>query len=359
MPPKPKRERPSLNLDQFFAPTSDSNDLDFLLGASEEIAQRAEVRGLPLLDLPVRAIAPDAEQVRRLPHPRDLLQRAATGDKATTALLEALRELGESLRTHGQLQPAIVYRDSDPQDAAITHRLLHGQRRWTAATLTDLPTLWAVEIARPSDVNRLLRQVEENERRAGLVDMERAWALLSLREAIGRELGQDVPWAVVETQLHISEGRRHDLLRLLRFSSDAQEIILRYGWAEWTLRPLHQAISAGTIDPDTATDMLRVLADQPEISAPVVEALVHTYLQGQQDRSQHDAATQPAAAQGIEPTDAPDAISQHIIRLRRNVAQLQGQITRAKGQGQREQWQTEAVQLQESVAALLAMLASE
>ena len=189
--------------------------------------------------------------------------------------------------------------------------------------------------------------------------MERAWALLSLREAIGRELGQDVPWAVVETQLHISEGRRHDLLRLLRFPSHAQEIILRYGWAEWTLRPLHQAISAGTLDPDTATDMLRVLADQPEISAPVVEALVHTYLQGPQDRSQHDAATQPAAAQGIEPTDAPDAISQHIIRLRRNVARLQGQITRAKGQGQREQWQVEAVQLQESVAALLAMLARE
>jgi ParB/RepB/Spo0J family partition protein len=359
MPPKPKRERPSLNLDQFFTPTSDSNDLDFLLGAPEEIAQRAEVRGLPLLDLPVRAIAPDAGQVRRLPHPRDLLQRAATGDKATIALLESLRALGESLRAHGQLQPAIVYRDSDPQDAAITHRLLHGQRRWTAATLVDLPTLWVVEIARPSDVNRLLRQVEENERRAGLVDMERAWALISLREAMGRELGQDVPWSVVEAQLQLSEGRRHDLLRLLRFPPPAQEIIVQYGWAEWTLRPLHQAISAGTIDADTATDMLRVLADQPEISAPVVEALVNAYLQGPQDRSQDTAETPPVAAQGSEPADAPDAISQRIVQLRRNVTRLQGQLARAKGQGQRAQWRAEAVQLQESVAALLAMLTSE
>lgn len=359
MPPKPKRERPSLNLDQFFAPTSDSDALDFLLGAPEEIAQRAHLRGLPLLDLSVRAIAPDAGQVRRLSHPRDLLQRAATGDKATIALLESLRELGESVRAHGQLQPAIVYRDSEPHNPEITHRLLHGQRRWTAATLVDLPTLWAVEIARPSDVNRLLRQVEENERRAGLVDMERAWALVSLREAIGRESGQDVPWAVVETHLHISEGRRHDLLRLLRFPSHAQEIILHYGWAEWTLRPLHQAISAKTLDLDTATDMLHILADQPEVSAPIVEALVNTYLHGQQDRPQHDAEAPPAAAQGIEPADAPDPISQRIMQLRQNVVRLQGKLTRAKGQGQREQWRAEAVQLQESVAALLAMLASE
>lgn len=359
MPPKPKRERPSLNLDQFFTPTDGSDELDFLLGAPEETAQRAHLRGLPLYDLPVQAIAPDPDQVRRLPHPRDLLQREAAGDKATLALLTTLRELGESLRAHGQLQPAIVYRDSDPQDSAITHRLLHGQRRWTAATLVDLPTLWAVEIARPSDVNRLLRQVEENERRAGLVDMERAWALLSLREAIGRESGQDVPWAVVETQLHISEGRRHDLLRLLRFSSDAQEIILRYGWAEWTLRPLHQAISAGTLDPDTATDMLRVLADQPEVSAPVVGALVNTYLQEPPDLLQRDAEAQPTTTAGSAIADTPDAISQRIIRLRQNVARLQGQLTRTKGQEQREQWRAEAVQLQESVAALLAMLARE
>jgi ParB/RepB/Spo0J family partition protein len=230
MPSKPKKERQGLNLDQFFQPTSGGDDFDFLLGAPEETAVRAETRGLPLLDIPVESIAPDPDQVRRLPKPADLLQLEAIGDRAMLALLTELRALGESLREHGQVQPAIVYSDTDPDDPSVTHGLLHGQRRWTAAVLAGLPTLWVVEVEQPTEVSRLLRQVEENERRAGLVDMERAWALVSLREALQRESGQEVPWSVVESRLQLSESRRHDLLRLLRFPPEAQELILRYGW---------------------------------------------------------------------------------------------------------------------------------
>lgn len=368
MPPNPKKARPALNLDQFFQPATGGDDLDFLLGVPEETAQRAQVRGLPLRNLPVHAIAPDADQVRRLALPHVLLELETAGDKATTTLLGSLRELGESIRAHGQLQPAIVYPYADPQDPELTHRILHGQRRWTAAVLVDLPTLWVVEIDRPGDVDRLLRQVEENERRAGLVDMERAWALVSLRDALRNELNQEVPWSIVEAKLQISEGRRHDLLRLLRFPPEAQNIILRYGWAEWTLRPLHQALSAGTLELATATDMLLVLADMPEVTAPVVSTLVATYLQEQHATARTDRETEPPGSATSDPdpnppppmdTGASDAISQRIVRLRQNVDRLQAQMTREQNLKKRASWKDELIRLQESLNTLLAALDDE
>jgi ParB/RepB/Spo0J family partition protein len=363
MPPKTKRERPDLNLDQFFTPQTGGEDLDFLLGAPEETAQRARARGLPLSDIPVRAIAPDKDQVRRLPLPSDLLQMEATGDRAASLQLASLRELGESMREHGQVQPAIVYADSDPDDTTITHRLLHGQRRWTAAVLEALPTLWVVIVERPNDVSRLLRQFEENERRAGLVDMERAWALVSLREALQRETGGDVPWAVVEARLQVSEGRRHDLIRLLRFPPEGQAIILRYGWAEWTLRPLHQALSAGTVDAETAADMLRILSEQPEVTAPIVASLVSTYVQersaapagsGADDEVGQRTGPEASAAGRVAVTPAlPDGIGQRLMRLRRQVELLQGQVRGEVDADRRAAWRGEAEQLQASLEALL------
>jgi len=69
-------------------------------------------------------------------------------------------------------------------------------------------------------VIRLLRQFAENERPTGLSDMERAWALVALKEALQMEAGGEVPWSVVEEHLQISDARRHDLLRLQHFSSE-------------------------------------------------------------------------------------------------------------------------------------------
>jgi DNA-binding transcriptional ArsR family regulator len=179
---------------------------------------------------------------------------------------------------HGQVQPAIAYSDADPQDLAISHRLLHSQRRWSAALLAGLPTLWVVEVAKPTEVMRLLRQFAENERRAGLSDMERAWALVALRDALQTEAGGEVPWSVVEEQLQISDARRHDLLRLLRFSPEGQAIIVRYNWSEWMLCPLHMAIHSGGVDQDAANDILRRLADAAEVCAAFVAAAMEAYL---------------------------------------------------------------------------------
>jgi hypothetical protein len=317
-----------LNLDQFFSPNDQTADLDFLLGAGPEAtAQHARERDLPMLDLPIPAIAPDTQQIRRLPHPNDLVQLEAAGDRAAMALLAGLRDLGQSMVEYGQLQPAIVYPDADPHNPTISHRLLHGQRRWSAALLAGHPTLWVVEVPKPSNVIRLLRQFAENERRAALSDMERTWALIALKDALQTEASDEVPWSVVEEQLQISDSRRHDLLRLLRFSPEGQAIILRYNWSEWMLRPLHMAIHAGDIDQDTATDILRELADAAEIGAAFVAATVEAYRRQRasteglpvEEARVDNSAEQPTSVQQTE-------VVRRMLRARRGIEQVQRQL---------------------------------
>src|SRR5687768_5453777 len=111
-------------------------DIAYLLDNSgDDVAALARAHGLVLRDLPVEVIAPDPEQPRRLPAPAELQAMVDAGDRTAAALLEGLRELGASMREHGQIQPIIVYPISDPAQPQVTHRLLNGQRRWSAAVL--------------------------------------------------------------------------------------------------------------------------------------------------------------------------------------------------------------------------------
>jgi ParB/RepB/Spo0J family partition protein len=247
--------------------------------SDNETAERAAELDLPMLHLPLASIALDDHQLRRLPHPAELNHMAEHGDLAAIALLAGLRELGQSIQEQGQLQPAIVYADSNPDDPQITHRLLHGQRRWSAASLMNLPTLWVVVVEQPSPLQRVLRQYDENERREGLTDMERAWALKALKETLEAETGEGVSWSVIEHHMQLSEPRRKDLLRLLRFSDEGQHLILRYGWSEWTLRSLHKAIQANEIDQEGAMALLIALTKEEEVNAQVVANVVAGYLQ--------------------------------------------------------------------------------
>jgi ParB/RepB/Spo0J family partition protein len=327
-----------------------NEDVAFLLSDTpEETIEEARERGLPFLNLPIEAVAPDPDQIRRLPHPSDLRRMAAAGDAAAIQLLKGLQELGASLEQHGQIQPVIVYPDRDPDNPAVTHRLLNGQRRWSAALLAGIPTLWAVEVERPSDTVRIIRQYEENEQREGFTDMERTWALTRLKQAFQSERGEDVPWGVVEEQLQLSTPRRQDLLRLLRFSSEAQEIIFRHGWSEWVLRSLHMAINASTIDQPGATEILRDLATREEVTAPIVTEVVEAYCQQMQARQTEQ--SEPQAEQPLEPA-LPTAAVRRITTIRRNVEQLRRQALAVTSSEARAELHTEVGNLITSLQSL-------
>jgi ParB-like chromosome segregation protein Spo0J len=336
-------KKKGINFDQFFSSPPADDDLVFLMGGTEEeTADRALARGLPLLHLPPEVIAPDPDQLRHLPPPDALTRLAADGDQAASALLAGLRELGQSMQEHGQLQPIVVYADHDEQNPAITHRLLNGQRRWSAAILSGLPTLWAVETARPTRVTRLMHQFEENERREGFTDMERTWALIQLKDALQTEAGGEVPWRVVEELLQLSSDRRHDLQRLLRFAPEGQALLVRHGWSEWTLRPLHMAINAGSITQDDATRLLHQLTTMDDVSATVVARLVR-------------ASTAPADTSAPAPETSPQGrtVARRMERFRRAIDDLRAQLAGVTDATVRQALHDEAVELQKSLEDLL------
>lgn len=277
-----KDKRRPLNIDQYFdRATPPAADLDFLLGAAPAPpsppaagAPATTATTTPVQHLPVPVIAPDSQQLRRLPLPDVLQDLAARGDRAAQAQLASLEELGASMQAHGQIHPVLVYPDRDAADPRVAYRLLHGQRRWSAAQLLGMDALLALVVPVPSPIDRLVRQYEENERRQDFSDMERALGLMTLKETLAAETGADVPWRVVEAQLRLSESRRKDLLRLLRLPDAGQNIALRYGWSEWTLRPLLTALQTGSVRAETSMQILQHLTTRDSVTAPIVAQLV-------------------------------------------------------------------------------------
>ncbi|MFV9506125.1 MAG: ParB N-terminal domain-containing protein [Oscillochloridaceae bacterium umkhey_bin13] len=363
MPPRDRRtSRPPINTSRLFegAASGEQSDLDYLLASGmDDTATRARERGLPLRHLSVTSVAPDLHQLRRLPRPEVLLQREAQGDTSVSDLIAGLRALGQSIRDHGQIQPVVVYAERDPEDALIAYRLLHGQRRWTATVLEGLTTIWAVEVPKPSDSDRLQRQFDENERREDFTDMERAWAIMALREALMAQHEHDVLWSEVEQRLGLSESRRRDLLRLLRFDTDGQELALRYRWPEWTLRPLHMAVSAGEIDPATATQIMRGLANHQE---HVTSSLVASLVAAQQLPTEPDAAAVSVDSSlgmlggtSSRQTQMPTLVRQ-LQKARRGMEQINKQVQAGIDQDMRDALMQEAVIVMKSLEQLLLTL---
>lgn len=130
------------------------------------------VRG-PLLDLPLDRIATDPDQPR------------AEHDH------ESLDRLAQSLRTRGQLQPALVRRAPDDPDRFI---LVCGERRYLAAQRAGLRSLSCVVAEGPFEPDDLLcDQLVENALREDLSPIDQAHAfrrLIRLNDWTHRQLAE-------------------------------------------------------------------------------------------------------------------------------------------------------------------------
>jgi ParB family chromosome partitioning protein len=92
---------------------------------------------------------------------------------------EALRELADSIREHGIIQPLVVSRDGDGG-----YRLIAGERRLQAARLAGLPTV-PVVVREVADSELLELALVENIQRADLNAIEEAMAYRRLTEEHG------------------------------------------------------------------------------------------------------------------------------------------------------------------------------
>ncbi|MBM3127132.1 MAG: ParB/RepB/Spo0J family partition protein [Chloroflexi bacterium] len=146
---------------------------------------------------PVAAIAPNPRQPRHKIDP------------------DALRELADSIREHGLIQPLIVTPAPDSTELAPRYQLIAGERRWSAAKLAglaDVPVI--VRGATPQEMLELA--LVENIQRADLNVLEEANAYRQLMSDFG----------LTQEQVAAKVGKNRttvaNALRLLKLSNDVQ-----------------------------------------------------------------------------------------------------------------------------------------
>jgi len=134
----------------------------------------AKETGQTIHMIPVTHIVPNRHQPRK------------------TFVEEELRELVESVKQHGILQPVLVRRKSED-----LYELIAGERRFRAATLAQMPTVPAV-VRKSGDQEATILSLIENIQRSNLNPVEEARAYRQLidelgmtQEAVAERVGRD------------------------------------------------------------------------------------------------------------------------------------------------------------------------
>ena len=254
--------------------------------------------------IPVGHIAPDTRpemrQPRLLPLPEELLEHGQPVP-AYRELVAELLALGQSLKER-QIQPIVVYPGASAAYPAARYLMLVGQRRWTAAQLVGLDTIDAIIVDPPTPAERVRIQYAENEDREEFSDMERAWALLQMKQAL-----ENAPWEEVEARLQMSRARRQQLLRLTAFTPSQQQQIAQLRLQETQIRRLHTSVR------------------NEELTLAQVDAILFRLWQIAAERTAAQAAVAAEAAGGAPPRrmgiDGP-TIARLVARAQRTAAPL-------------------------------------
>ena len=158
---------------------------------------------------PIAAPAAEGERLSRVPvadlHPGVHQPRIDFDD-------ESLKELSESVKTHGVLQPILV------RSTAGRYEIVAGERRWRAARAAGLETVPVILVEAAAE--KLLEiAVIENVQRADLNPMEVAAAFSSMMDRLG----------VTQEELAARVGKERstvaNYIRLLRLPLAVQESV--------------------------------------------------------------------------------------------------------------------------------------
>lgn len=144
---------------------------------------------------------------------------------------ENLRALSESIREHGVLEPLLVRKDLVPASDVPVFHLIAGERRLRAAEMAGLDTVPCVSIE-ANEVDTAVIAIIENLHREDLNIFEEAAAIASLIELSGMTQEQ------CARRLAVSQSYIANKLRLLRFSKEEREVLLKNGLTERHARAL-------------------------------------------------------------------------------------------------------------------------
>ena len=208
---------------------------------------------------------------------------------------ESLRELADSVREHGILQPLIVA-ETDPLQAGTPSRLggaaggprfqlIAGERRWRAAILAGLPTVPVlVKEATPQETLELA--LVENIQRADLNPLEEANAYQQLVDEFSLTQEQ-VAQRVGRSRVAVTNS-----LRLLRLPGEIRDAVL-----EDRISGGHARALLGLTDAALQLRAWRAVEEQG-LSVRQTEELVRRWLA--EGHAMEMAEKQPAVAQNSE-----------------------------------------------------------
>ncbi len=217
-----------------------------------------------------------------------------------TFVEEELRELVESIKRHGILQPVLVRRKSEDR-----YELIAGERRFRAATLAQLPAVPAV-IRKSSDEESTILSLIENIQRSNLNPVEEAKAYRRLIDEFG------VTQEAVAERVGRDRASVANICRMLSLPTEVQGMV-----ASGQLTLGHAKVILGKKNAeDQLTLAKRIVRDQ--LSVRQVEQLVK---QGSRKARSRRTAGNPLHA------DVEDRLRKHlgtkvVIRSRRQKGEL-------------------------------------
>lgn len=221
--------------------------------------------------LHIDAIMPDPGQPRRL-LPKALYQQLYSGKQRPTTVLKAwldgaqakgatpshkeavanLRQLAATIE-HSDLINPITVREAEVSaelPVGITHLIVTGERRWWSHVLLTLeertigtdgyPDRIRATIVKNTNIRAL--QLIENMAREDLSLVDKAKGIISFREELNRTT-ENPTWTQVEKILGVSRSYRSRILKVLKLTPEAQEIVARYNLPEKTIRPITEGLS--------------------------------------------------------------------------------------------------------------------
>ena len=202
-----------------------------------------------------------------------------------TFVEEELRELVESIKRHGILQPVLVRRKSEDR-----YELIAGERRFRAATLAQLPAVPAV-IRKSSDEESTILSLIENIQRSNLNPVEEAKAYRRLIDEFG------VTQEAVAERVGRDRASVANICRMLSLSTEVQGMV-----ASGQLTLGHAKVILGKKNAeDQLTLAKRIVRDQ--LSVRQVEQLVK---QGSRKARSRRTARNPLHA------DVEDRLRKHL-----------------------------------------------
>jgi hypothetical protein len=269
-------------------------------------------------DVSIDSIRPDPEQ------PRSLLDEThyqrlwngekpyavladwlAVADHSTTAhkqSAEALKELAETILTHGLIQP-ICFRPKPPAlkmgMANFDKLVVVGERRWWAhvylhATERSFSNqIRALPIG--ADANIKAIQLIENMIREDLNAVERADGIVALREEMGRNNVKKPTWTQIEKLLGIKRTQRWRLQQVHNLSPAARELVVQHNLAEYAIRPIttHKELRQHPeLQIDALHQFIKWTVAEEDTSSQRLERYIETLLKKQVQPSKKSQAAQ-------------------------------------------------------------------